>query len=73
LAWKGDQLVEEGGDRTDASAVRSCADNLSGVLRYANAQRIWAIVHRALARADGKARPRHRAVRSWLSALLSTP
>ena len=49
------QMVEESGDRTDASALRSCADNLSGVSRYANAQRILAIVHRALARAEGKA------------------
>ena len=50
-------LVELAGDLADKIQMRVATENLDGMLRERNAQTIWAIVQRTLARAERKAPP----------------
>jgi hypothetical protein len=50
-------LVETAGDLADRIQMRVATENLEGMLRERNAQTIWAIVQRTLAKAEREAPP----------------
>jgi len=50
-------LVEMAGDLADRIQMRVATENLEGMLRERNAQTIWAIVQRTLAKAEREAPP----------------
>jgi hypothetical protein len=56
-------LVETAGDLADRIQMRVATENLEGMLRERNAQTIWAIVQRTLAKAEREA-PRSRRAHS---------